>query len=96
LFASFCKIEWQELGKTERVQEFLAVQPLGDGKPFEEVDGIKIWHPNFKGIVTESVNKIFLEALVKKVRDNERVSHCVWRGYEYLPIIKIQALCKTI
>ena len=35
---------------------------------------MKIWHPNFKGTVTEPVNKSFLEALIKRVWDDETVS----------------------
>ncbi|KAF8432555.1 hypothetical protein L210DRAFT_3650265 [Boletus edulis BED1] len=72
LFALFCGIEWQTVGKEGRVQEFLGVHPLERGEAFEEVEGTKVWHPDFKGSVSDRVNRTFIEALVKAVCENEK------------------------
>ncbi|KAF8431525.1 hypothetical protein L210DRAFT_3507861 [Boletus edulis BED1] len=62
------------VGKEGHVQEFLGVHPLERGEAFEEVEGTKVWHPDFKGSVSDRVNRTFIKALVKAVCENEKNS----------------------
>lgn len=73
IFADFCGIE-RTLEKAECIQAFVIIEPQGDGKPFVMCeDGQVVWHPNFKGNVVDPVNAQFIEAVVKKVLENEQV-----------------------
>jgi len=61
--------------KTERALRLCSVKPLANGEAFEVVDEKEIWHPNWAGSLTDSINTQFVQAAVDRIWQNEEVSH---------------------
>jgi hypothetical protein len=74
MFYELCGVD-QGKSKANILTELYEVKPLENGKPFElEEDGTRIWHPNWDRPLTENVNAAFINAVVDRVWENEKVS----------------------
>jgi hypothetical protein len=73
MFPDLCNIS-RSLSKSARAKLLNNVKPLETGKAYQEVDMKKIWYPDWKGNVDDEVNAAFIQEVVDRVWDNEKVS----------------------
>ncbi|KAG2743405.1 hypothetical protein P692DRAFT_20878594 [Suillus brevipes Sb2] len=72
LFFELCHVN-KVLKKSDRIKLLCEVEPLELGKPYELCDQKQAWHPNWKGNVDDAVNTAYIQEIVTRLWDDEKV-----------------------
>ncbi|KAG1836049.1 hypothetical protein DFJ58DRAFT_626200, partial [Suillus subalutaceus] len=71
-FFELCHVN-KTLKKSVHIKLLCEVELLATGKPYELCDQKQVWHPDWKGHVDDTVNAAYIQEIVTRLWDDEKV-----------------------